>query len=174
MSSDRLYRYALSRRTEGSGPAIQLNMAGVVTKIERGRYCAFCLLNPSTASEVANDATVRKCLGFAQRWGFGGIDVVNLFAYRATDPDELRAQTDPVGPYNDGWILDVAREAELVVLGWGNHGTLHGRGMRVRTLLQAAGITLHCLGSTKSAQPRHPLYVSYDQPLETIALRGVA
>lgn len=175
LSDDRLYRYALSRRVPGG--QITLDMSGTVTHATpRKGACAFVLLNPSTASEDVDDQTVRKCMGFCQRWGFATLDIVNLFAWRATDPAVLKGIADPVGPLNNEWILAVARCADLVVLGWGNHGVLHGRGAAVMMLLQAAGVTLHCLGMglTKKNMPRHPLYEPYNKPLETIPLRGVA
>lgn len=162
LSADRLYRYALLRANHG-------------LLAPQPHYCAFCLLNPSTASETEDDATVRKCSGFAQRWGFNGFYIVNLFALRATDPDELKtARNIPNDALNDQWILTVARAAELVVVGWGNHGKLYDRGLRVRAMLQAAGVPLHCWGFTKSGQPLHPLYLPYTQPIELVPVRGVA
>jgi hypothetical protein len=158
-SADRRYRFALSRRVTVAAP----------------RYCAFCLLNPSTADEQRPDATVRKCLGFSERWGFSAMDVVNVFPWGARDPSELR--TEPGGyvhPENDEWILAVARNAELVVLGWGHHGQYRGRGTAVRVLLQAAGIRCYCLGFTKAGDPLHPLFVPYSQELQPVPVRGVA
>lgn len=169
LSPDRRFRFALSRTLLGGTlPAF----------IEPPRYCAFVLLNPSTASETEDDPTIRKCRGFAQRWGYSAFDVVNLFAWRATNPDELRKLPASVitadETENDRWIRAVARHAEIVVVGWGNDGALLNRGQRVRAMLQAAGIPLHCWEITKAEQPKHPLYVPYAQPLRLLPVRGVA
>jgi hypothetical protein len=165
LSADRRYRYALSRKVKPVSSGF----------VEPPRCCAFVLLNPSTASESEDDPTVRKCRGFAERWGFPMFDIVNLFALRATDPDALRLAVDPgtVG-VNDDWIMAVARHAAVVVAGWGNHGELYNRGQRVRAMLQGAGIPLHCWEITKANQPKHPLYVPYAQPLQLVPVRGVA
>jgi hypothetical protein len=128
---------------------------------------AFVLLNPSTADADRDDPTIRRCVGFARAWGFGGVEVVNLFAYRATHPADLRRCAaadggDPVGPENDAHLAAVFSAAGLVVAGWGVHGSLLGRAAAVRAagLLPASAV---CLGCTKSGEPRHPLYVRADQ-----------
>jgi hypothetical protein len=163
LSSDRKYRYVLTRRWSSAlfGPV---------------RYCVFCLLNPSTAAETADDPTVRKCVGFAKRWGFGGCDIVNLFAWRATDPNELYRTDERVGAENDRWLLETARKSELFIAGWGNHGCLVQRSRDVIAMLQAAGIPLQCFGITKNGlgEPKHPLYLSYKTPLQPVPLRGIA
>jgi hypothetical protein len=66
------------------------------------------------------------------------------------------------------------RQAELVVLGWGNNGDLGNRGRIVTEQLRAAGIVLNCLGCTKTGEPRHPLYLGYKEPLQTVPVRGLA
>ncbi len=119
---------------------------------------AFVLLNPSTADVSNDDPTIRRCLGFARSWGFGGLEVINLFAYRATDPAALCHVADPVGPENAQHIRGACACAEKIVLAWGNHGALNGQGRIVLDLLQELG-TLYSLGQTKSGHPRHPLYV---------------
>ena len=166
LSEDRRFRYALSRGSD----LFALPKLGMQL-----RYCAFCLLNPSTASETLDDPTVRKCRGFAQRWGFNRYNIINLFALRATDPRNLRkAAAAGDDAENDRWITAIARHAEILVVGWGNDGALRNRGQRVRAMLQGAGIPLHCWGITKMDEPRHPLYTRYDQPLELVPVRGVA
>ena len=120
----------------------------------------FIMLNPSTADESQDDPTIRRCIGFAQAWNAAELVVTNLFALRATDPRELRCVADPVGPQNDDWILDTARQADRVVCAWGNHGQLGGRGSAVATLLRDAGVELHALKVTKAGQPQHPLYLA--------------
>jgi hypothetical protein len=122
-------------------------------------------LNPSTADAERDDPTIRKCVGFARTWGFGGVEVVNLFAYRATLPCEMRLAADPIGPTNDSHILDVAARCRPVVAAWGTHGDFLGRSRAVLDLLATLGTHVECLGTTRSGHPRHPLYVRYDTPL---------
>jgi len=123
-------------------------------------YAMFVGLNPSTADEVNDDPTVRRCIGYAKRWGFGGLCMTNIFAYRATDPAVMKAQRDPVGRGNDRALVRMATQAGIVVAAWGVHGTHLERERRVLSLLPE----LHCLGLTKDRHPRHPLYVRGDQP----------
>ena len=91
-----------------------------------GSRVAFVALNPSTADATHDDPTIRRCIGFARRWGAGGVDVVNLYAFRATKPRDLFAADDPVGPDNDAWIDAVVARADRVVLAWGHHGARDG------------------------------------------------
>lgn len=137
-----VYRYRLSRDW-GAGPRI-----------------AFIMLNPSTASELRNDPTVARCEGRARRRGYGGFDVLNIFAFRATRPEDLRAAADPVGTANAETVLAVSSAAATVICGWGQHGAHLGQGPTVRGLLAAAGIPLWHLGLTRDLHPRHPLYVA--------------
>jgi len=138
------YRYLLTR-VWGAGPK-----------------ALFVMLNPSTATEVQNDPTVERCERRARVLGFGAFRVANIFAYRATDPQVMRAATDPVGPENDHAILSALPWADLVICAWGNHGLHLNRGAEVEALLRQSGARLAHLGLTGQAQPRHPLYVSYD------------
>lgn len=127
-----------------------------------GARVVFVLLNPSTADAVVDDPTLGRCVGFARSWGMGGLDVVNLFAYRARNPAELRRVEDPVGPDNDRALELACEGADRVVLGWGNGGLLYGRGGDVWRRLGAR----ECLGWTRRGQPRHPLYVPSSMPLQ--------
>ena len=128
-----------------------------------GPKALFVMLNPSTATEIQNDPTVERCQRRAMALGFGSFRVTNIFAFRATDPREMRAQHDPVGPENDRAILDSLPWADLVLCAWGNHGLHLDRGARVGAMLRQAGVPLFHLGLTGQHQPRHPLYVAYDQ-----------
>jgi hypothetical protein len=116
----------------------------------------FVGLNPSTADETTDDPTVRRCIGFARRWRHGGLLLVNLFAYRSTDPAGLKRASDPIGPENDAAILDCCQSVTRVVVAWGVHGILEYRDRQVLSLLSRP----YCLGLTKSGAPRHPLYLS--------------
>jgi len=135
------YRYTLTRDL-GPGPAI-----------------TFVMLNPSTAGQVADDATIRRVKGFAAREGAGLLIVVNLFAARCTDSRELARVEFPEGPGNDRCILACCQAAGTVIAAWGTHGALHGRAAHVTAMLTAAGIKLSCLGVTRGGHPRHPLYL---------------
>lgn len=122
----------------------------------------FVMLNPSTADEIDNDPTVERCQRRAIQMGFGGLRVVNIFAYRSTDPVALYQQEDPVGPENDAAILDAAKGAGLVICAWGKHGNYKGRGLQVVQMLTDAGVQSHYLQLNQDGTPKHPLYVSYD------------
>jgi len=115
----------------------------------------FIGLNPSTADEHHDDPTLRRCIGYAQDWGYGGLYMLNLFAYRATDPKVLLATPDPVGPEADLWLRKMAQRSACVVAAWGNHGTYLARNEEVCLLFP----TLYCLKVNKSGQPSHPLYL---------------
>ena len=139
----RKYRYVL-RRTFGHGRAEVM----------------FLMLNPSTADEVKNDPTIRRCIGFAKSWGFSRLIVCNIFAYRSTDPMKLRRVDDPIGPDNDTYIIDCHSEAEMTICAWGVHGAYLDRGILVARGINACSENpVMCLGVTKEGHPKHPLYV---------------
>lgn len=81
-------------------------------------FAMFVGLNPSTADETADDPTIRRCIAFARAWGYGALFMANLFAYRATNPTEMLAQADPVGPENDATLARLAAQADVVVAAW--------------------------------------------------------
>ncbi len=124
------------------------------------RAVLFVLLNPSTATDEQDDPTIRRCIGYAKRLGFGRLMIGNIFAFRSTCPRVMRMVGDPVGYGNDAMLLGMAQESDLVVCGWGVHGTHKGRSAEVRHLLRE--YRLHCLGKTKDGEPRHPLYLRGD------------
>lgn len=117
----------------------------------------FLMLNPSTADEVRLDPSCTRARLYAERWGYGALIVTNLFGWRATDPDHMKAARDPVGAGNDGAILAAAREAAIVVCAWGNHGAHLERSARVKSLLGRT--RLHVLRVNCSGEPAHPLYL---------------
>ena len=135
------YRYGLERRWGEEKP------------------CLFIMLNPSTATEIANDPTIERCERRAREMGFGGVLIANLFAYRATDPRALRRAEAPVGDENDLVLARYLRRAGLAIAGWGVHGAHLGRGPEVARRLPR----LSHLGLTRDGHPRHPLYVPYAQ-----------
>ena len=144
-SPDSRYRYALTRDWAA------------------GQRVLFVMLNPSTATEVQNDPTVERCERRARALGFGGFAVANIFAFRATDPRVMRAEPDPVGPANNATILDLAASCDRIICAWGSHGAHQDRGTSVEALLRATGHALFHLGLTQAGQPKHPLYIGYDQ-----------
>ena len=123
-------------------------------------------LNPSTADEATNDATVTRCMARAMAHDAGGLLVGNLFAYRSTDPKALRTAPDPLGPDNDAWLSRLADSAGTIICAWGAHGAYRNRDLHVRRRLDNVGERLlWCWGTTKDGQPRHPLYLPYTTPL---------
>jgi hypothetical protein len=140
----RTWRYALWRKWSDDAPV------------------AFIGLNPSTADENINDPTIRRCIAFAKAWEAGGLVMLNLFAFRATKPEDMLKAPEPVGTENDATLLKWADRCERVVAAWGVDGNKGGRAGQVCRLLDRP---LWCLGATKAGCPRHPLYVRASQPL---------
>ncbi len=126
-----------------------------------GERALFIMLNPSTATEIQNDPTVERCERRARALGFGAFRVLNIFAWRATDPRDMRRADDPVGPGNDAAILDSLDWADRIICAWGTHGEHLGRGPAVEALLRASGRPLYHLGLSKAGHPKHPLYIGY-------------
>jgi hypothetical protein len=138
LSNDRTYRYRLTRAWG------------------EGQRATFIMLNPSIADEKMNDRTLGRCIGFAKRWGLGGLNVVNLYALRATNPADLWRAADPVGPENDRYLRDAGATGEPLIAAWG----AYAKQDRVRDVLAFPGFNkLTCLATTKRGYPRHPLYL---------------
>lgn len=127
---------------------------------------AFALLNPSRATAYAPDPTVTRCIGYAKRWGYGGCMVLNLFAWRSTDPRGLLECDDPTGPDNDAVISECASRAGVIVCGWGGPYSPRALGklvrMRALVVRRLVAGKLHCLATAKGGEPRHPLYLRGD------------
>lgn len=145
-SSCHCYRYTLRR---------------IASPVGEGR-CMFIMLNPSTADERRNDPTTRKNLRISSLWGFNEYLAVNLFALISTDPQLLDLDLDPIGPHNNSYIcagVEWVKKSEknIIVVAWGNHGSLMNRSKEVLELLK--GTELYCLGINKNGQPKFPLYV---------------
>lgn len=130
-----------------------------------GPRMTLVLLNPSRADGVEDDATTRRCVGFARAVGCGGADLVNLMAWRSHDPRALRRAADPIGPTNYSWISATvaANVPGPIVVAWGAWAAGWDRVQAVLDLLD--GYPLLCLGVTKNGHPRHPLYVASGTPL---------
>lgn len=127
-----------------------------------GNAVAFIGLNPSTADEWCNDPTVTRCINFARHWGYDGMVMLNAFAFRATDPRQMKDCLEPIGKYNDTKIQHVVFSAGLVVCCWGNHGTHLGRSTEVRQRLRDVATPVTHLGLTRIGEPKHPLYLRSD------------
>ncbi len=132
------YRYSLTREWDENLPCV-----------------CFVMLNPSTADAAQDDPTLRRCKAFARAWGFGSLQVVNLFGLRATDPGKLRLHPDPIGPENDAYLDGAISRAGRVVVAWGRDGDYRGRGPEVARRIREPW----CLKLTKEGHPWHPLYV---------------
>lgn len=146
-NDDRTRRYWLGRKLE----------------VDSQRRALFIALNPSTADENANDPTIAKEIRLATRWGYGYLDKVNVYDWRATDPKELKHVVEPVSPENECYILAAAERAAssggIIVCCWGKHASLLARGARTQRVLREAGLKLHYLALNGDGSPRHPLYL---------------
>jgi len=141
-SEDRKYRYTLWRDFES-----WIN--------KNKNYVVFIGLNPSTADETKDDPTIRRCMGFTKQWGFGSLCMLNLFAYRTVNPEEMKRQIDPIGPDNDKYLLQICSEASLIIAAWGTQGNFVDRDKKIMALIP----DMKCLSNTKNGFPQHPLYV---------------
>ena len=144
-SECRAWRYVLWRRWDR-----QLDQA------------MFIGLNPSTADEREDDPTIRRCIRFAKDWGYGGLLMMNAFAFRATDPKNMKAAKDPIGPRNDEALKFRQSQVGLIVAAWGAHCSPQ----REREVCEIIGRPIHCLGKTKDGRPKHPLYLRANSKLE--------
>ena len=148
----KLFRYLLWRIWDASKPLL-----------------IFIMLNPSTPTADKNDPTVERCERRARRDGFGGVMVLNIFAFRATDPNDMKAAEDPVGPHNDYFIRSIMMKAkhqgDTLIVAWGSHGRYRDRAREVANHAKDIGVPLYALGLTKSYEPRHPLYLKNDAQL---------
>jgi hypothetical protein len=127
----------------------------------RGHRLLFIGLNPSRADHRHDDPTLRRLMAFAAGWGYGGLEVLNLFARISPRPAALAHAADPEGAANRAWIrrrLRAGAPAAPVWLGWGNGGRRGGQDERVLQLLAPHRSRLVCLGLTASGAPLHPLY----------------
>ncbi|HWL13108.1 MAG TPA: DUF1643 domain-containing protein [Ureibacillus sp.] len=146
---DGKYRYSLSRTwDEGKGKVV------------------FIMLNPSLADDIEDDQTTKRCINFSKKFGYGSLEIVNLFAYITSQPSELRDldKTEAIGRENYKYIVRALNNAEKIIVAWGENGTIHQRHKEVEELIGSYDID--CLGPlTRDGHPRHPLYLSNDVEL---------
>ncbi|MCT7584670.1 DUF1643 domain-containing protein [Aliarcobacter butzleri] len=141
LSEDRKYRYVLSRIWDESKPMVVI--VG---------------LNPSTADEKDDDSTIKKCINFAKNWGYGGLYMLNLFAFRATLPSDMFNASYPIGEENDKYIRKYSKFSDKVICAWGNDGSFKNRSQEVLSILE----NKFYIKLNKSGEPAHPLYLSKD------------
>lgn len=139
-SNDRMYRYALWRIWDDTKPKIM-----------------FVGLNPSTASEAKNDPTIRRVIQFATNWGYGGVYMMNLFAFVTAYPKELKQCKDPVGE-NNKYLIEITGKCDVILFCWGNFKEAKERSIDVSKLFNIA----YCLGKNANGTPKHPLYIKGD------------
>lgn len=150
LSDCKRYRYLLRRTWDHSKPRALIIM-----------------LNPSTADAEIDDNTIRSCVRLCKALGFGSFEVVNLFAWRATDPDELIPVADATGPKNNEHIEAAIMRCDLAICAWGAWPGAIDRGRTVHNILRQRRPAVFCLGTTKGGAPKHPLYIKTGTQLET-------
>jgi len=138
ISSDDKYRYVLSRIWDESKSKVMI-----------------IGLNPSTADASYDDPTIRKCIKYAKSWGYGGIYMLNLFAFRASKPKIMFSVDEPIGVENNQYLMDYSLKCDKVVCAWGSDGNYKNRSSEIKSKLS----NLHYLARNKSGEPSHPLYL---------------
>lgn len=155
LSDDRLHRFTLWRTWDGD---LLTGCSDDLPNIHK--FVNFIGLNPSTADEHDNDNTIRRCIDYARRWGYGALCMTNLFSLRTKNPEVMKASLEPtMESANEEYLLAVAREAALVVAAWGNDGLHLKQANRVRWLLKQDGARPMYLKLTSEGEPQHPLYL---------------
>lgn len=144
ITPDGVYRYLLTRDWSEEQEVL--------------KTVTFVGLNPSTADAIHDDPTIKRCIAFSKAWGFNRLFMVNLFAYRATNPSDMKKAPDPEGEFNPSIVWSASDAADITVAVWGVHGAFKEQGKRYLTGLK----NLHHLGLTKDGFPKHPLYLRAD------------
>ena len=139
LSEDRKYRYVLSRIWDESKSMVMI-----------------IGLNPSTADETIDDPTIVRCIDFAKNWGYGGIYMLNLFAFRATLPKDMFSVENPIGDENDKFIEKYSKLSDKVICAWGNNGNFKNRSKEVLLNIE----NKFYLKLNKTGEPAHPLYLN--------------
>lgn len=125
------------------------------------------MLNPSTADARQDDATIRSCVRLLSGLGYGSMEVVNVFGYRATKPDELLKADDPAGPMNEEHVKRAIGRCDVVIFAWGAWPHADAASIYIRNAVRAERPAAFCFGRTQSGAPKHPLYVKSGTSLET-------
>lgn len=129
-----------------------------------GRALVFVMLNPSTADDKDDDPTIRRCVHFTEAHGYRALEVVNLFAFRATKPAELKKAGYPIGPENDTHIRQAIHEGSTlgVCCAWGSNATRLSRPTQVLSIIRQLGRMPFALAFDQHGTPRHPLMLRND------------
>jgi hypothetical protein len=138
ISIDKKYRYSLYRIWNDELPKV-----------------AFICLNPSIADDKIDDPTINRCIEFAKSWGYGGFYMLNLFAFRATNPSELTKVNDPIGMDNQNVILETITKVDKVICAWGNEGILLNQNKKILSIIENP----YCIKINSSGEPSHPLFL---------------
>ncbi|CAA6827015.1 MAG: Unknown protein [uncultured Sulfurovum sp.] len=141
LSEDREYRYILSRIWDKTKPMVMI-----------------IGLNPSTADETEDDPTIGRCISFSKSWGYGGVYMLNLFAFRATEPKDMFKALNPVGSENDNFIEIYSKKVDKIICAWGNDGVYKNRSYHIRKKFN----NLFYLKMNQTGEPSHPLYLKSD------------
>lgn len=154
ISKDGMFRYRLSR---------QWRFGSCIERV------LWIMLNPSTADAEVDDPTIRRIIRYSKDWGYGALDVVNLFALRCTNPKELKLPRippyecdvhGPIGCDNKKHVYKslIDPRVTLVMGAWGNGGAYRQRGRWMRHFVGEQNRELYTLGHTNAGEPLHPLY----------------
>lgn len=149
ISSCGKYRYLLRRSWDHCRPRV-----------------LFVMLNPSTADAETEDPTIRSCIRLCRGLGYGSLEVVNLFAWRATDPAELLTCDRPIGPDQEKITAAAVARCDIPICAWGAHPAARGKGRFLIEAIRCLRPAVFCFGRTKSGEPKHPLYIKTGTPLE--------
>ena len=146
------YRYLLRRTWDHKKPRALLVM-----------------LNPSTADARLDDATIRSCVRLLLGHGYGSMEVVNVYAYRATKPEELAKQSDPFGPDNERTIAAAIHRCDIAICAWGAYPPARTHARSILNAIHSHRPATYCFGKTKAGAPKHPLYIKSGTPLEVFS-----
>jgi hypothetical protein len=146
------YRYLLRRTWDHKRPRV-----------------LYVMLNPSTADASKDDATIRSCVRLADGLGYGSMEVVNVFAWRATKPKELLTAPDPCGPRNEDHVIAALGRCDIPICAWGAWPPAEQASVYIRNAIRTRRPAAFCFGKTQSGAPLHPLYIKSGTPLQTFA-----
>ncbi len=141
-SEDNIHRYALIHEWELDRPSLMI-----------------ISLNPSAEDGELNNPTIRRCIGFAKRWGFGRLFITNLFSFKTSSPKDLFNSENPIGNKNDYWLKKLSKKVDKVVLAYGNHGKFKNRHEEILKIIHDP----YCIKKSKTGMPMHPLYLKYTE-----------
>jgi len=149
-SPDQKYRYYLQRNFKKNAKNLLV----------------FIMLNPSTANEQYNDPTVERCQNHALNKNYDGMIILNIFAYRTTNPKQLLQTKNPIGEKNNQTIINTIKKHQNIICAWGNHGKILNRSNEIKKILKKHRKKTQAFEITKQNEPKHPLYIPYNKKLK--------